>query len=61
MTPQTHGDQLAEGGMLERGSRRWGVVAPYCLTCHLGTWYLLLPLAPPSAGFNESEKNYEVP
>ena len=59
MTPQTHGDQLAEGGMPEgaAGDER---VAPYCLTCHLGTWYLPRPLAPPSAGFNESEKNYEV-
>ena len=58
MTPQTHRDQRAEGVMPGGGAGDGG---PYLLTCHLGTRHLLLPLAPPSAGFNESEKNYEVP
>lgn len=39
-----------------------GRAAPYLLAaCHLVIRYLLLSLAPPSAEFNESEKNYEVP
>lgn len=38
-----------------------GETASYLLACHLVNRYLLLSLAPPSAEFNESEKNYEVP
>lgn len=43
------------------GGKEVGSAARYPLACHLVIRYLLLSLAPPSAEFNESEKNYEVP